>query len=188
MLINTHFALRRKSLGRTGVVRGKVNTGKSQSPSDNTVETETTTTVRRNTNLSEDSQVLLDTVALGVDTLGADALLELVGVVDTLTTRENLLATDEHVESVCNTDAVSDCGASVIELGVERSCGLGELVDNVEVGVVLLADDLTESLLLRSAHVLVVANVGELGGAFLSEKLLGIGKGQTDLLAGLWEE
>jgi hypothetical protein len=165
-----------------------VNTGKSESPSDNTVETETTTTVRRDADLSEDSHVLLDTVARGIDALGADALFELAGVVDTLTTGKNLLSSDEHVKSVCDADAISDCGASVVELGVEGSGSLGELVDDVEVGVVLLADDLTKSLLLGSAHILVVADVSELGGAFLSEELLGIGKGQADLLAGLREE
>lgn len=165
-----------------------MNTGKSQSPSDDTVETETTTTVGRNTDLSEDGKVLLDTVALGVNALGADALLELVGVADTLTTGKNLLSSDEHVESVCDADAISNCGASVVELGVKGSSGLGELVDDVKVGVVLLANNLTQSLLLGSAHILVVADVGELSGAFLSEELLGVGKGQADLLAGLGEE
>jgi hypothetical protein len=165
-----------------------MNTGKSQSPSDNTIETETTTAVGRDTDLSEDSQVLPDTVALGIDLLGADTLLKLVGVVDTLTTGKNLLSSDKHVESVCDADSISDCGAGIVELGVEGSGGLGELVDNVKVGVVLLADNLTQGLLLGSAHILVVADVGELGRAFLSEELLGFGKGQADLLAGLGEE
>ncbi|KAI6776456.1 hypothetical protein HG530_000401 [Fusarium avenaceum] len=162
-----------------------MDTGQGQRPSNNTVKTKATTTVSRHTNLLEDRHVLLNSVTLRVDALGADALLELNGLVNTLATGQHFLSTDEHVESVGNTDAVSNSGASIVKLSIERTGSLGELVNDVEVSVVLLADDFAEGLLLGSAHILVVGDVGELGGAFLSEKLLCFGEGQSDLLARL---
>lgn len=158
--------LRKQPLGRPGVVRRKVDTRQVKEPSNNAVKTDTTATVGGHASLSEHVDVLLDAVALGVDALLDDAGLELLGVIDTLAARKDLLAAEEEVEGV------GDLGVGVVKLGVEGAGALGELVEHVEVRVELLAHDGAESLLLGSAHVLVVGNVAELLGTLLAEKLL----------------
>ena len=144
--------------------------------------------MRRHTHLSERRYVLLDAGTLRVDALGADTLLEFDRVVDPLTAGEHLLPADEHIEGICDANAVSYRSSSIVDLGVEGPRRLGELIDDVEVCLVLGTDDLAKGLLLRGAHVFVVAYVGELRGTFLSKELLRLGKGQTDFLARLGKE
>jgi hypothetical protein len=96
---------------------------------------------------------------------------------------QNLLAAHEKVVGV------GDLWVLGVLEGVEGTCGLGELVEDVEVGVVLLADQGAEGLFLRRRHVLVVGHVAVLLGALLAEELLALGKGQADgLLALLGEQ
>lgn len=144
--------------------------------------------MRRHTDLPERRQVLLDASAFRVNTLGADALLQLGRVVDTLATRQHLLPTNEEIKGICHTNAIPDRSARVIELGIEWSCRLGEFVNHVKVGVVLGTDDLAKRLLLRSAHILIVTYVCKLGGTFFSQQLLRLGKRQADFLAWLGEK
>ncbi len=125
-----------------------MNTGKLEEPGNHAVKTDTTTTVSGHTDLAECRDVFLDTVAVGVDALGTDALLQLGGVVDTLSTGENLLSTEEEIEGVGHTNIVANGSAAVVNLGVEGTGSLRELVNEVEVGLVLLAHKCTESLLL----------------------------------------
>jgi hypothetical protein len=148
-----------------------------QIPRHNTVQANTTTAVSRNTGLPENVDVFLDTWAGGVDPLGANSRLQLGRIVDTLPTGADLLASHEKVIGI------RDLGVGWVHLGVEGTGRLGELVEDVEVGLVLLADEGAEGLLLWSAHVLIVADVAELLGAFLAEELLAFGKGQADLPA-----
>lgn len=90
-----------------------------------------------------------------------------------------VLLLSSHEEVV----GVGDLGVLGVLLGVEGTRRLWELVEHVEVGAVLLADDGAEGLLLRGRHVLVVGDVAVLLGALLAEELLALGEGEADLLA-----
>ena len=124
--------------------------------------------MRRYTDLLKRRQVLLDAVAFRVDTLGADTLLEFNRVVNSLTTREHFLPTDEKIVGICNTNTISYRSTGIVKLGIKWPRRLRELINEVKVRVVLGADDLAKGLLLRGAHVLIVPYIGELWGPFLS--------------------
>ena len=101
--------------------------------------------------MAESVQVVLEALLVGVDSLGKHRGLQFLDVVDTLGTRHDLLTTHEEVIGV---------GESVVlgvGLGVEGSHGHGELVQNVEVGVVLVADDLAQLLLHRRGEIVLEA-------------------------------
>lgn len=124
--------------------------------------------MRWNTDLSKCRQVLLDTSTFRVDTLSADTPLEFSRVVNSLTAREHLLPTDEHIESICNTNTISYRSAGVVNLGIKWPRRLRKLINGVKVRIVLDADDFAKGLLLRGAHVFIVPYVCKLWGAFLS--------------------
>ena len=126
-----------------------MDTRQSQEPCHHSVKTNTTSAVWRYTNLTERRQVLLDTRALWVDALGTDTFFELAGIIDTLTTGENLLATQEKVKGVGHANTIANGRARVIGFGVEGACSLRELVDDVEVGVVLGTNNGSQGFLLR---------------------------------------
>ncbi len=153
-----------------------------QVPRHNTVQTNTATAVSGNTGLPENVDIFLDTWAGRVDPLDANPRLQLDGVVDTLPTGADLLASHEQIIGI------RDLGVGGVLLGVEGTGRLRELVEDVEVGLVFLADEGAEGLLLWRAHVLLVADVAELLRAFFAEELLAFGKGQADLPAILGEE
>ena len=99
--------------------------------------------------MAESVQIVLEALLVGVDSLGKHRGLQFLDVVDTLGTRHDLLTTHEEVIGV---------GESVVlgvGLGVEGSHGHGELVQNVEVGVVLVANDLAQLLLHRRREVIL---------------------------------
>lgn len=115
-------------------------------PSNHTIQPDTTTSVRRDTDAPENRQVLLDTSALRVDALGANPSLEFVRIVNPLAARKDFLVAGENIEGIRNLNAIT--GSSVVNLGIERSCCLWELVENVEIGSELGTDHLRERLLL----------------------------------------
>ena len=177
-----HPPLRQQPLGRPRVVRREMDARQVKIPRHHTVQPNTAAAVGGDTGLPENVDVLLDARAGGVDALGADALLELDGVVDALPAGTDLLPAHEQIVRV------GDLGVGGVLLGVEGTGRLGELVEHVEVGAVLLADEGAKRLLLRRAHVLVVADVAELLGTLLAEELLAFGKGQAHLLVVIGEE
>lgn len=173
---------RRQPLRCPRVERRKLHTRQVQIPRDDAIETDATTTVGRAARLPEDVDVLLDAGTGGVDALLADARDELVGVVDTLAAREDLLAAHEEVEGV------GDFGAVVGQLGVEGPRRLGEPVDDVEVRAELAPHDRPERLLLRRRHVLVVGHVAELLGPFLAQQLLRFREREAHFAPVFWQE
>lgn len=103
----------------------------------------------RRTSLAESVQVVLKALLVGIDSLGNHRGLQLLDVVDTLGTGHDLLTTHEEVIRV---------GESIVlrvGLGVEGSHGHRELVQNVEIGVVLVANDLAQLLLHRRREVIL---------------------------------
>lgn len=144
--------------------------------------------MRRHTDLLEHRQVLLDAGTFRVDALGADTRLEFNRVMNSLTTGEHLLATEEHIEGICNTNTISHRSTGIVKLGIEWPRRLRELVNDVKVRLVLGADHLAKSLLLGSAHIFIIAYICKLGGSFLSQKLLRLGKGKADFFAWLGKE
>ncbi|KAG7145427.1 hypothetical protein HYQ46_005835 [Verticillium longisporum] len=154
------------------VVAGQVHRRQVEEPCNDTVETNTTSTVRRDTNAAEDIDVLLDALRLGVDTLRSQPGLQDAGDVNTLATTEDLLATHEEVVGV------GDGGIGGVLESVEGARRFGELVEDEEVGVVLLANEGAEGLLLRRRHVLIVRDVAVLLRALLAQELLALGKDQ----------
>ena len=112
----------------------------SQEEHDNAVQTQTTTGVRR-TSLTESVEVVLEALLVGVDALVDHGSLQLLDVVDTLSSRHDLFTAHEEVVRVGELRVLG------VGLGVEWPQGHGELVEDEEVGVVLLADDLAQLLL-----------------------------------------
>lgn len=123
--------------------------------------TDSTTGVRGRTK-AESIHVVLHVDGVNVD--GAHALLEEVGVVQTLSSTEDLLAAHEEVVGVGEAlrrstwsalrwrqENEGTNGVGGIGHGVEGAEGEGELVDDVVVGVVLLLDEAAEGLLSRGA-------------------------------------
>lgn len=155
---------------------------KLQVPRNDTVETDTTAAVRGDTGASKDIDVVLDAGTVGIDALLLDSLHQLLGNVQSLTAREDFLTAHHEVVGV------GDGGVLRVEYGVEWTGTLGELVEDVEVGVVLLADQGSQSLLLSGAHILIVCDVLELLWSLLTEELLTLGEGEADLLALLWKK
>ncbi|KUI73544.1 hypothetical protein VM1G_08880 [Cytospora mali] len=176
--LNTRPFLRGQPAGRPGVVGSQLDVGQVQEESNNSVEADTTAAVGRATGLPEEVDVLLEAGAVGVDALGAHAGLELGWVVNTLTARHDFLSYFIRL---------SHLAVLRVLLGVEWPRRLGELVQHIEVGAVLLADDDTQGLLLRRRHVLVIGDVAELFGTLLTEELLALGECEADLLTVLGE-
>jgi hypothetical protein len=135
-------------------------------PSNHTIKPNTTTSVRRDTDAPENRQVLFDTSAVRVDSLRANPSLEFNGIVNPLTARKYFLIAGEEIEGIRDLNTIT--GSSVVNFGIEWSCCLWELVDNEKVGSELGTDYLAERLLLRGTHILVITNIGELWGSFLS--------------------
>lgn len=114
--------------------------------------------------LAESIEVILEALLGRVQTLVAHRLLQLGDVVDTLGTGHDLLTTHEEVVGV------GKAGIGGVGLGVERSHGHGELVKDVEVGVVLVADDLAELLLHGGGEVVLEALLlGHVDAGFLEK-------------------
>lgn len=159
-----------------------MNRRKLEIPSNHSIQTNTTTTVRWNTGRSEDINVLLDTRASWVDTLAPQSCLQLIWQVQTLATRQDLLTS--HHEII----RIRDLWVLWIWVGVEWTSAHWELVKHVEVSVELLAHQSTEGLLLWRRHILIILDVAELLWPLLTQKLLGLGEGEDNLLASLWEQ
>ena len=122
----------------------------SQEEHHDTVQSQATTGVRRAA-LAESIQVILKALLGRVQTLAAHRCLQLLDVMDTLGSRHDLLATHEEVIRV------GEAGVLRVGLGVEWPHGHGELVQHVEVGVVLVADDLAQLLLHRRGEIVLEA-------------------------------
>lgn len=140
--------LRAQTLRVTGEQGRQTNVGQTQEEHDNTVQTKTTTGVGRAA-LAESIQVVLKALLVGVDALGAHRLHQLVDVVNTLGTGHDLFTTHEEVIRV------GEAGILGVGLGVEGAHGHGELVQDVEISVVLLANDLAKLLLHSRAEVVL---------------------------------
>jgi hypothetical protein len=154
---------RTETLGVTGEQRSQTDVRQAKEEHNNTVEAETTTSVR-GTTLAESIEVILEAFLVRLETLGAHGLLQLLDIIDTLSTGHDLLATHEEIVRVRET-LVGGIG-----LGVEGADGHGELVEDVEVGVVLLADDLAELLLHCGREVVLEAFLlGDIDAGFLQE-------------------
>lgn len=118
----------------------------------------------RGTTLAESIEVILEALLVGLKTLSAHRLLQFLDIVDTLGTRHDLLSTHEEVVRVREALVVG------VGLGVEGTDGHGELVEDVEVGVVLLADDLAELLLHGGGEVVLEALLlGDIDAGFLQQ-------------------
>lgn len=99
--------------------------------------------------MAESVEVVLEALLGRVETLGAHGSLQLIDVVNTLSTGHDLLTTHEEVVGVGET------GVLGVGLGVEGTDSHGELVQDVEVSVVLFADDLAKLLLHGSGEVVL---------------------------------
>lgn len=177
-LINTsNHRLRKQPTRRPRIIRCQLHIGQVQVESHYTVQPNTTTAVRRTATLLEDVDVLLETRLVRVNALLTHTCLELRRVVDTLPTTHNLLSAHEEIVRV------GHLRVGRVLLGVKRPRRLGEFVEDVEIGTVLLADDGAQGLFLRSRHVFVVGHVAELFGALLTEELLALGEGEADFFA-----
>lgn len=118
----------------------------------------------RGTTLAESIEVILEALLVRLKTLSTHRLLQLLDIVDTLGTGHDLLSTHEEVVRVREALVVG------VGLGVEGTDGHGELVEDVEVGVVLLADDLSELLLHRGGEVVLeVLLLGDVDTGFLKK-------------------
>lgn len=144
----TSQPLRAQALRVTGEQRRQPDVRQSQEEHDNPVQTQSTTGVGR-TSLAEGVQVVLETLLVRVNSLCDHRGLQLLDVVDTLSTRHDLLATHEEVVRV------GELRVFRIGLGVEGSQGHGELVEDEEVGVILLPDNLAQLFFHRCRQVVL---------------------------------
>lgn len=117
-----------------------------QEEHDDTVQAQTTTGVW-STPLSEGIHVIRKPVRSRIDALVSHRSLQFGGIVYPLSSRHDLLASHEKVVRV------GQFRVCRVWLGVEWSHGHGEFVEDVEIGVVLLANDLTKSLLLGRSQI-----------------------------------
>lgn len=118
----------------------------------------------RGTTLAESIEVILEALLVRLKTLSAHRLLQFLDIVDTLGTGHDLLSTHEEVVRVREALVVG------VSLSVEGTDSHGELVEDVEVGVVLLADDLAELLLHRGGEVVLeVLLLGDVDAGFLQK-------------------
>lgn len=118
----------------------------------------------RGTTLAESIEVILEALLVRLKTLSAHRLLQLLDIVDTLGTGHDFLTTHEEVVGVRESLVVG------VGLGIEGTNSHGELVEDVEVGVVLLADDLAELLLHRGGEVVLeVLLLGDVDTGFLQK-------------------
>lgn len=101
--------------------------------------------------LAESIEIILEALLVGLKTLGAHRLLKLLDIVNTLSTGHDLLATHEEVVRVGEALVVG------VGLGVEGTDGHGELVEDIEVGIILVADNLAELLLHGGGKVVLEA-------------------------------
>jgi hypothetical protein len=138
--------LGRERLGISVEERSVSNIAKFEHPSNNTLKTKTSTSVRGSTQL-EGRKVVLHTILdhTSFSHVGS----ELVDVVDSLTTGADLLTADEDIEGS------SPLGVFGILGSVEGTSIGGELVKHVVIGVVLLANKLAKSHLVRSRQILL---------------------------------
>lgn len=143
-----------------------------QEEHDNSLQTDSSTSMRGSAVL-ESIDVVLQAKRLGVNLMSSHSLLEEGGVVDSLGARENLLSSHEEIVRV------GVVGVLGVGHGVEGSNGQRELVENVEIGVVLVSDNLSEQLLVLGGQILVVSNIL----ASLSEQLDTLRERQLDHLA-----
>mmetsp|Transcript_29381 Transcript_29381/g.68813 ORF Transcript_29381/g.68813 Transcript_29381/m.68813 type:complete len:200 (-) Transcript_29381:1083-1682(-) len=88
-----------------------------------------------------------------------------LGLMDALSTRQDLLTTDEEII------AVGELGILRIGHGVERTNGKGVLVHHEKVRAVLLLDNLAKFLLILGAQILIIVLVD----SCLSEELASLG-------------
>lgn len=154
---------RTQTLGVTGEQRSKTDVRQAKEEHDNTVQAKTTTGVRRAT-LAESVEVVLEALLVRLEALSAHRLLQLLDIVDTLGTGHDLLTTHEEVVGVGETLVVG------VGLGVERTNSHGEFVKDVEVGVVLLADDLAKLLLHGGGEVVLEAlELGDVDAGLLKK-------------------
>lgn len=89
------FSLGRQSLWRPRVIRSEVDAGQSEEPCDYTVKSDAATAVRRDSHLAENIDIPFNSRTGGIDAFGADTLLELVRVVDTLAPSAELAWTSD---------------------------------------------------------------------------------------------
>lgn len=118
----------------------------------------------RGTTLAESIEVILEALLVRLKTLSTHRLLQFLDIVDTLGTGHDLLSTHEEVVRVREALVVG------VGLGVEGADSHGELVEDVEIGVVLLADDLAELLLHCGGEVVLeVLLLGDVDAGFLKK-------------------
>ena len=141
----------------SGEQAGEPDIGQTQPKHDDTLQTNSTAGVRR-TSVLESIDVVLETRVLWVDgrDVFAHSLLQELRVVNTLSTRQDFLAAHEEVEGVA-VAGVGVRGAVFVRgrvngwHGVEGADVQRVLVQDVEVGAVLLEDETAEVLLVRCA-------------------------------------
>lgn len=130
----------------TGDERRPTDVPELEEEEDDTLETDTSTTVGWAT-VAEPIEVVPH--GLRVETSLAHALLEQLRVVNTLAARKDLLAANEEVVRV------RELVVGRVAHGVERPGGRRELVQDVVVRVVLFLDECTKTLLRAGAEILV---------------------------------
>ena len=178
----------RESAGVSGEQAGEPDVRQTQPEHDDTLQTDSTTGVRRAA-VAESVDVVAQALVLGVDGRDAlaHALLQEGRVVDALRAGHDLLAAHEEVV------AVGGAGVGVLGVvgglsfgaghGVEGADGQRVLVEDVEVGAVLLEHEGAEALLVGGAEVVEVADLD----AIVAEHLDTLAEGQARNLAGLGE-
>lgn len=144
------YKSRTQTLRVTGEQRGQADVRQAKEKHDNAVQTKTTTGVGRAA-LAESVKVVLKALLVRFKSLSTHRLLQLLDIVDTLSTRHDLLTTHEEVIRVGEARVLG------VGLGVEGTHGHGELVQHVEIGVVFLADDLAKLLLHGSGEIVLEA-------------------------------
>lgn len=142
------YRSRTQTLGVTGEQRSQTDVRQAKEEHDNAVQAKTTTGVGWAT-LAESVEVVLKALLVRLKTLSTHGLLQLLDIVDTLSTGHDLLTTHEKVIRV------GEALVFGIGLGVEGTHGHGELVQHVEVGIILLADNMTKLLLHSSGEVVL---------------------------------
>lgn len=143
-----HFCLRRASLGVSGEHADVADVRESEEEHHDTLETDSASGMRISA-VREGLEISLQRVER--DAMGLGTLREELGVMDTLGSRDDFLSTDEDIEGVGELLPMSHArngnGVLGVGHGVEGTDGQRELVQDVEVGVVLLLDETSELLL-----------------------------------------
>lgn len=101
----------------------------------------------RSTSLSESVDIISESIRIGVDTLFTHGGFQLIGIVDSLSTRHDFLSSHEEIVRI------RQIGVGRVAFGVEGSHRVWEFIENIKVGVVFGPDQYSQFLLLGSGEI-----------------------------------